>query len=684
MQPRISPIRHEGQFLGLNTTLTPRQLPPAFGTVCHNVLVSEGRIRPRLPWYRLVTDGIPGQQVVGMLNVRRGGVAWLLVKTAIPGTPGSGMLWNVTDGQVTNLAANLSPWPVCWVFVGDTVYVIDGTTLMVKTRGGPADTVTIGIPAPVAGSEHASGGVYGLVIFGWDHPDYPEYGLVAGGSYGLGFSGTYSYAVTYRNRETGVESNPVYSGPVTLAEQFPRIFFNFEYTPNNNAGIDEVRIYRRNDTLGQPFYRLVDQGNYDPIDPFSTTGDEFVDQTRDADITVSDTSIGPFAPSRNGLPPKSRCAAWYEDRMFYAAVDEPGKLYYSGKGYPEHVAGDAFVNVTGDESDDINGLLASSGQLFIGKAKSIHILSGPIIAPDNLTRALGTPDSSLPASTHQLFRAGTVDVGPQRASAGNGLVSAGGRVLFANDGGLYAFDGQQAVNVSTERIGPTWRAFMRRGTGRPQDATLTFAHDPEDGVLYICNGTVGDILAPPVLAFHYRLAGGAGGWTTLSDAADPFSPSLVTAVAGSLGDTAPREITSDPDRETALFIGQDNGRVFLASDRESLEGFAPPFMWETGDLAVTPSLRKHFYSGKWHLHRTTEFHGDSPVVELGYRLDAGDVVIKKTTGLVGSRPIRQFAIGRTGDDIRLVIRKALAWQYGWSPDVGFTGFELAVELSGQR
>jgi hypothetical protein len=681
--------------LGLNTRLTPRQLPAAFATVAHNVLVSDGRIRPRAPWRSMLGEGQgfadEGVTVLSLFQWRTPDGLRTLVKTRRPGQPGA--LWAVHEnGDLVALAGNLSGWAAQFLIVGDTCYVIDGSQRMVKVKNDMS-VVSVGIGPPSKMHENPALLPTGLVGFGWEY-EAASFQPVAGV-----LNGTFSYAVTYRDSTTGVESNPVYSLPVTCSGHAPQIFFNRSELPPALSGIDEVRIYRRNDTLSQPFYRYLGWdsvgGVVQEVDPFGAD-QVFVDRRLDSEISASDVSIGPFAPSRNGLPPRSRCAAWYNDRMFYAAIDKPGRLYYSELGYADHVATEesgevdapAFVNMTGGQSDGINGLLAKAGQLYVGQERGVQVLSGVIVAPDNLTRAVGTADFELAESPHQTFSTRS-DVGPME-TFGNNLVSAAGTLYFAAEAGLFAFDGDSSVNVSSQRIAPTWRDFVRRRLGVSSPAALiTFAHDAQDGILYVASFRPGPshyAESPPILAYHYA----TGAWTTLSEGVAPDVYSTVSCVASAIAEAETLQGDATAlTRQCALLVGGMDGRVASSTDtdRDTVDGRdvpAAPFRWETGDLAVTPSVRKHFYAAKIHLHRTKAAFGSSPMVDLGYRLDGGNVQFRKTVSLVGAAPTRRVPIGRTGQDVRLVIRKSDAWERGWSPDAGIIGFELDVELVGQR
>lgn len=679
-QPRISPLQHHGPWLGLNDTVSPRELSPAFATVAHNVILHEGLIRPRAPWRALGGLVASGHRILSLFHWHereRDRHPLVFAKTTSHGSNlAAGRLWQLqTAGEADELFSRMSPWPAQFHVVGKTMYVIDGGEKMARVTLDGISTTRVGILPPQKGNFiDPPGRLEGQVIFGWE-TDQAIFQPFPGP-----LSGRFRYAVTYYDQTSGRESNPVISRGLVISNRAPQIFFNYQTEAPSDSGIDRVRVYRKNIGLNQPFFRLID--NPVPgigIDPFAEF-QIFVDVVGDADISVSNVNSGPFAPSRNGIPPASRCAAFYNDRMFYAPLDDPGKVYYSELGQPDHVDGGAFLNVTGDETDDVNGLLAVGSQLHIGKSRSIHILSGAISAATNLSRAQGALDSELAKSSHVLFKS-KADIGPMNGF-GNNFILAGqpGMIIFGTDAGLFSFDGQSSVNLSVALISKTWKAFIQRGTGFHTQARLTFAVDPHKRILYVCNGRIGNVVGPPILAYHYA----TGAWTTVSENQAPDQLSAITCVATSLGDRPGEdEVQSFDLREASLMVGFVNRKAEVSTESEDEDIRATRWLYETGDLAVEPTIKKHFYKAKIMLKRASRFWGNTPAVSVGYRRNGSTFTSRKTLSMINSEPVRVVPLQRQAHDIRLVFQRSDQWDKGWSPEVGITGFALSAELAGE-
>jgi len=681
------PFTFNGPFVGLATTHGPREIGPGFATKAHNVVVYDGVIRPRRPWQNMLTaqqmQTLGSHRIRSMFHWRRAGSQqhpYLLLKTDDGISAFAGKLWNLTGGQLMELASGLAPGPANFVLAGDICYVVDGSERMYMTRGGPSTTTRVGIAAPRDWSQG------GLIAF---------FGPIGGGAPGVTLPSNASYAVTYYEPETGRESNPVYSNNYSIpAYASFRITYNAGgVAPADAESFDKVRIYRRNNTLGQPFYRLVAELAF--VHSVNQTWDDVI--TEDA-ITLSNTTLGPFAPSRNGLPPRSYHAAWYKDRMFYAPADEPGLLYYSELGAPQHVAGDGYVSLVGDESDTITGLIEVTNTLFIGKAGAIWGLSGAITAPDNRTAALGLT-ASLPVSGHDLFKT-RAGIGPMPGS-GPGFILAGDppRIFFATEAGFQSFDGD---GVSNRAMGilPTWDGFLRRGTGAHDDVAITYAMDPVQKIIYMCNARNSTVQwpGPAVLAFHY----GTGGWTTqgLSPLVEPPSdaPERVWCVATSLGDLAfddawPQTIQS------ALAVGTEDGRVLMSVTDGAAETDVAAWAWHTGHMSLGTHVQKNFQVFYVLLCRPLElledgtfnsrpWVGDTPMCKVYYSANGAMNLVggwPKLLQLVGKGQRRSkvpYGIGRHADDLQVRFEVAPQWAKGYCRDAGITGFVLDYELSG--
>jgi len=641
--------------MGLNTTHDPRQLSAGFAVEANNVLLSEGRIRPRAPFVPFCVRRNRREYVIP-----DGGYIAAMVALDQPYDPPS-VLAQVVHDSVSSLwrfdpngtavqleVGNYCDDPWSFVQVGKWQIVLTGRVPL-KTNGTAEKTFTLGLPPPVE-QTHVS----------WN--------LTAGAH----INATVQYAVTWCRVCDATESNPVFSTNIEVSAT-QAVKFDILKLPDSRHGIDVLRIYRRNITLGQVAYRLV--AARFPLE----VGEIWWDLVAEDEITMSSADAGPFAPSRNALPPHGTQGAWFKNRLFLITRTElsglASRVYYSGLGEPGHFFSGDRLDVSGDGSDITTGLIEHAGQLVIGKPRSIWVLSGGILGPTNLTAALGAMP---PVSNHTLHRT-KATIGPIN-KFGNGFVMAGDApaVHFAADGGFFAFDGVTTVPVST-LIKPTWDAFLRRKTGRVRDAAIVYALDPANGILYLVNVQgEHDDGEPQALAYHFR--GGLVAWTTLDGADLPHRlGEQIVSIASALGDRIEHGDTS----YAPLLVAGSRGSLRICRSTHPTDAEIAPWSWKTGRLTAIEGKRAQIYAVEWFMAQTGATPAGSPLIRFGFLLGDEEQEYSRRVN-AGERVQFDQRVGATATDITLTARSDVAWTHGWKPELGILGFSVDAEIAGKR
>lgn len=704
MQPSRYGINFAGPFLGLNTVQAPHMLGPGFATLAENTLITRaGGVRPRDPWRLYWQDGLAGvgAKLVGMLHLN---VATLAGWTG--GAEGLRVLAKA-DGKLYQFAAfgesqqfkdltpsfppAISSLPPTWVFANRRLYVIDGSPRMVQYDG--EDVFKIGIEEPLA------------TAAAWE--------VIGVSGPGAGY---YRYAITYYNSVYGIESNgpPVPTNP-------PGFLFDDSQTMQMTLDeasipvgcmIDTVRIYRQHyadangDALGLPF-RLVGVRSADDF------GNPWVDYVANDDYTLSDPITGPFAPTRNGIPPAARIATWYKDRMWYADPDDGSLLWFSEFGFPEHVGSTSFIRIGGDSDDVIAGMVEMAGQVIILKKDSIWILSGDLDTYDNTRVALALGPGDFTESFPEVYKSKS-KTGCHATAGGNGAIVCGHPPLlyYSNANGLYRFDGVDDRLVS-DLIMDEWATMLGAARGVSEsDHSISYAVDLVNEVLYVCPSAMTTATAQGFLCYHWGVnrGDGVGVWTTATDVNEPLpSPPAVGLVrlgigciATCLGAPAGFASSQRVGHVSPLLVAglyyytppdgsppHHYTELRYAEFGESEEDI-PVWKWRTGDLMLAGGKKAHIYYWEYNHER---FAGElsSPRVRPFYTLwggtdpanDGQQVLLGAFAGWeTQGRFMRRLRIGRSARSITLEFTRGDAT--AWRPWNGLTGFAIDVELAEQR
>lgn len=707
MQPSQYGLNFAGPFLGLNTLQAPTMLAPGFATVAENVLISRaGAVRPREPFVSYADEGLLlAGYVVGMVHVDETTLAGysgnadraytVLAKTRTAGDiVGADKLWRLAPtvrdeidppGAYSDVTTEKQP---TWVFANRWLYIVDGASPLYKYNG--QETRTVGIEPPVVNEQDPlSGNIRFIPV--------PSGSSIA--------AGTYQYAVTFYDSETGVESNPVYSDEFVLGVSGNTIIV--EYLGGGNLlpgrGIDVVRIYRKTVRRTQPDGETYTTSFYRLIRVFYATGSEsqqWQDETGldtdfdppIEDIDLSDTVSGPFAPSRNGPPPAALIAAYYKSRMWYADPDHGSRLWYSELDEPDHVDAFSSVVIGGDPDDRIAGMVEMAGQLVIVKEGSIWILSGDLVTYTNLNVARG---ETVFEQAPEIYKTKS-KTGGQSVFGGNGVIVCGHPPLlyYTRTDGLYRFDGVDDRPVS-DLIGDEWAAMMLeavRFSHHLPSYSITFANDVVNQVLYVCLSRTSNFEPKRVLCYHWGLnrGDGVGVWTVLYlDDPNSFCGCVATALgkpetgagAEPFGISVPAPLLIGEQFVDGESLPQSRIRY---ADSEGSNFPVPAWKYRTGDLPLAGGKKAHGYYLEYRHGRYRGGIGAGPLVKVQYALDADDLTL--LGNLAGQETsesfMRRLHLGRTGRSMSLEFSRGD--ETTWDAWDGITGFAVDLELAEQR
>lgn len=712
-QQRISPLKYHGPFYGLNTTLDPAEIPPGFAIEARDVIMSEGRIRPRPPLqrygdplssansaYRFIPRSLFQYKTKTSLggsfpSITLAKVVAHEMATAVEfgalllykfnpdqpaGTPFSKWLRIFGDG-VNQL---MSREPATCVPYGDYIYVVDGSERTIKIHEGTGEAHYVGIDHPV-GDEFSI--VVQSITVGQRPIEQADLKL----------------ALTWYDSTTGTESNPFVPLPTytpTANALIHLIIFN---TPNlGPEKYDTLRVYRKNLTKGEIGYRL--NGEF----PAIVGSDVYVQYTDDEldELGISTPETGPFAPSLNMFPPVASVASLFRGRMFYGH-HQSDKVFFSAVGQPDHVDRSSLTGAFEDFSGGgfgVTGMKELAGVLVVSKPKTLHILAGVISHITNDEVATGQP---APDSSHEVYR-GKCSVGSANTTGGNGLIVCGEPeyVYFGNETGFYRFDGANAMQVNN-LIQPLWEDFCRiAGTAelavgtQEMNQRLCYAIDPKDKIIYI--GQAREDFAVPVIADEFILAFGYGlhardgveRWTKITMAElGGFVPKCIGSVyAESVRHDTQFNIYIIAEHTGSFLVGvrdmnhegqfePGDDAVYLCSDRYPANPM-PRWKWNSGVTRITHEQAKHFYQFKLLHNRLSEAvaYTSAPEVNIMVRLPQ---VTKSFVRSLRNRVRQLVRLWVTADEFQWEVGAGDNWLSGWDRSIGVVGYEVQAELVGQ-
>ncbi len=680
-QPAVPPFVFHGPFRGVLDAVAGRQLGPGYAKAAHNVQLLGGRVRPREPWKGMGTlTGLLGAadqiRALHVWRERPGRTFYIFKASQVvtglgdPGEWGNTRWYMWEDGRTAlhDLGAGQfhSPHAAQFALANGRLFIADGSESCLHTS--PSGARKVGVPKPTWASDPVTLANLGGAI----NIEGPLYGLQAGPAPNgdvLTSSETYRFAFTFVEFNTGAESSMLAMPNASVLTSLVGGHFKFGIATDKipaplEYGALRVRVYRQNVNLGEPFFRLVAEA--------SGGANVVYDGQSDDVVELSSTTTGPYAPSRNAIPPgHCHSIAWHGDRMFYGSSDEPSKLFYSELGLPNAVDPTNFLNIEDEGGSQITGLFAHSHQLLIGTEGGIHILSGNIDGPDNDTDALGT-SGDLPKSRHLLFRS-RASTGPD-PQFGPTFVLAGqpGAVHFSTSEGHIRFDGVNTHNLSAERTPLRWRKFWKRCRYHQVSPSITYTQDKESGVLYMSNWTtkVGEegqnppvTPGPEMLGYYWR----SQDWVTagLSGSEDSL---FATTLAENVDATIVAAFSLLTGAPPVLFLvgGSD----------------APAWFYETHPMEIVPGRRIHLYHAKMMLARAQNITGN-PGVRVMYVLD-GELVREAGRDFMfeGKKLTRLFPIRRSGDDIAFRFERASGFSVGSFDNGGVVSFNVDFELEG--
>lgn len=704
-----------GPFNGLNTTHSPRELPPRYAAQARNVLYAEGQVRPRAPFVDYLTDlaavgrfenllpANPSREIISLFHFSPdipGIQRVLAIKTrdATDREGPTGEIWVIITpsgegpqfytARMQQLASGLNTFPMCFATMNDMVYAADGGEYVYRLCGNrQLKLERAGLPNPRMPWVEMNG--------------LPK---VADETRPAGLPAReYQFKITWYNEDLDIESNgsegqvqdaTIYDGdPDTGAAGF-RIYrssrsYTDPYEPPELRGITHWRIYVRDNTRKDIGYYMVVQLSLDETE-FYYTGET---------IPQGSVEDGPWAPSKNYPPDGMRFSILFpfRGRMFFGRHVGPDaeQLFYSEAGHPDHVDPDDYVLVPNDgKGGGIHGLAEIAGQLAICRKRAVHLLAGDIVGTTNETIATG---AAPPASAHELYRTSAV-AGCVNSAGGNGAIVIGKppTLHYNGEAGFYRFDGVTELMVS-ENIKPTWRKFAQ-GIQKDEDRqAVSYAVDTANAVVYIANAEApidskyGDWPNPIeelenlVLAYHYGRVDdtGQGAWSIIDgdiEGTDEGILAVCTCLGTPTKDLLPGgvgRLVNWPERYVQLLAATARGRILESDDRGTSGVPMPHFLHQTGRFKLVEGRTMHVYHFKW-LH-------DNPNVATLFRVGFGvngEAPTLQTIDL-GASIYSRTPASRLVTDLQLTVQTAET-PSDWSAAAAMVGWVIVGDRAGER
>lgn len=269
---------------------------------------------------------------------------------------------------------------------------------------------------------------------GWQEGDRDgTFQIVQGGS-GTVFDsgGTYSYAVTFYDPESGTESTPSRLVPWTATGDKASLTLSL-LPRSHDKHVRRYRIYRTTKNGG--IFRFLDEIEIQPY---------YVDNTTDEDLVGAQLNTFQNRPP----PQNARIGIQFGARAIYAGVpDSPATLFVSKENYPEACPIEYQITVASGRSDEITAIHVMHGRALIFLQDMIFMLadSGGDVGPNALITTplqLETISDQTGCVNHQTL-AYIDQVG----------------LVFAGERGLYATtDGVNPQYISS-RVEPVWETL---------------------------------------------------------------------------------------------------------------------------------------------------------------------------------------------------------------------------------
>ncbi len=702
-------LRVKGPFLGVNEKATTEILPPEYAESMLNVLVHRGMIEVR-PGAERILSFAPGNNafyrvahiqpiptridggdvegdvlVVGSSNSESSHI-FVNNRNVAPGDPelyDLGAFATIAHGSRGAVVPHLRAIYVVFGAAGKVGVVYTGTRQ--ATYGPPMDA---GIAPPAS-----------VEVGSVSNADVPS-----PFSSGLQFPlGVYEFACSFYDSETGTESNAQMATISGLPESTVLTFdladraLRIDVTPPAafaNARVKQVRVYAKITTLqadvdgvesgAEEAFRLVGQYDFETrndisVPPPTPTANTYYlgeDGMRVLPFAepLSIRGTGPYAPTRNGIPPLSNTAIVFSDRVLYASAtdDNPGAIYYSDRESGEHVAADDFILFPDSGTDLISGWALFQGRLIVFKSSAIYVLTGTIARQSNDKAALG---ELAPAGNYQLFKT-TSTIGCFNTEGGVGVVECDDLLYYNAKDGIYTFNGLVSRKISD----PVQATFA--GYTDAQKRKCSMANDRVSGLLWICFDS-----NVPVLCYDYRRGLGDpsvnawtlhdfGGTDIFADAPQTPCPAVAPSAAFLTG--------SLDDIDSAKGVEQVRASLTRDADNRIVPWhYRTPWM----DLDLPDREKRIHYvtlfygagneQGKYFRFSVRVEPADSDAGAFQGRARDSVVFASISAGLQASRV---FPVGLRGTRVQLELSADLTRE-GRGP---FTGFAIDAEPVGWR
>lgn len=383
---------------GLDFRRSPTLVEPDRAVVCRNFSLAEpGALRVIPGWNAFTTSVLSTRAAQGAKRVYLASTQGTLIAS-------DGKLYLLPDSGVWDSTAKASGFsttaPVEFIHDGDLVAAFDGvsqaqksTNLTTWTRFGLTVPPTISTLSSNVGASDFS-------------------------------TSKFSFVYTYKDRETGFESDPVVTAS-TISLKSTGLTITLTCPKSTDAQVDAIVAYAKNVTAGETVYRKASSGAQ------GTAGTTLV-------ITSSAWSANVEAPSTHGAPPILSYGVSWKNRWWARSSEFPTRLYFSEIFEPQGWPALYYIDLPFQNGEEINAIIPQGDTLLCLGDSQIYLVIGQTSLDFEVRPSLGAQSGAL---------------GPKSVS----LVEAG--VCHASAEGVFIFDGASDKLLSND-LTPGWKDMI--------------------------------------------------------------------------------------------------------------------------------------------------------------------------------------------------------------------------------
>ncbi len=239
-------------------------------------------------------------------------------------------------------------------------------------------------------------------------------------------SGEYEFAVSFKDRDLGYESNISSGSTITLTASTGAFHLVAGSSLTNDPQVDAYVWYGRDKTAGETVFRKISSGT-------------------DSTIRVTDTSwtlTGEEAPTNHDVPPIAQFGTPWKNRWWLKSGTVGNRLHFSELFLPQAFPATFYIDIPFERGDSITAIVPLGDVLVVFGQSKAYLVIGQTSLDFEVRPSAGAVYGCLGARAW-----GVVEQGIIRASAE----------------GIALFNGAEDRYLSLD-IEPAWRDYVGNGT----------------------------------------------------------------------------------------------------------------------------------------------------------------------------------------------------------------------------